>query len=126
MKVNSVIISSQHVVFVVCMIMPITWRYTDIYGVIICYITDHLDPTNYLLNFGIVALHELRPKVIIRFTLKNIRNNLRQSWTQLLQGETLEDLFEWSIQCCGDAQIRCVVKWYCSMNINGRFFIIEG
>ena len=74
--------------------MPITWRYIDIYGVIIHYITDHLDPTNYLLNFSIVALHELRPKVIIRFTLKNIRNNLRQSWTQLLQEEILEDLFD--------------------------------
>ena len=39
-------------------------------------------------------LNELRPKVIIRFTLKNIRNNLRKSWTQLLEGETLEDLFD--------------------------------
>ena len=58
------------------------------------YITDHLDPTNYLLNFSIIALHELRPKVIIRFTMKNIRNNLRKSWTQLLEGETLEDLFD--------------------------------
>ena len=76
------------------MVMPNTWRYTDLYGVIICYITNHLDPTNYLLNFGIIALHETRPKVIIRFTLKNIRNNLKQSWTQLLQGETLEDLFD--------------------------------
>ena len=56
--------------------MPISWQYTDVYGVIIRYITDHLDPTNYLLNFGIIALNELRPKVIIRFTLKNIRNNL--------------------------------------------------
>ena len=64
------------------------------YGVIIWYITDHLDPTNYLLNFSIIALHELRPKVIMRFTLKNIRNNLRKSWTQLLEGETLEDLFD--------------------------------
>ena len=53
-----------------------------------------MDPTNYLLNFGIIALHELRTKAIIRFTLKNIRNNLRQSWTQLLEGETLEDLFD--------------------------------
>ena len=94
MKVNSVIISWQYVVIVICMIMPITWRYTDVYGVIIHYITDPLDPTNYLLNFGIAALHELRPKVTIRFTLKNIRNNLRQSWTQFLQGETLEDLFD--------------------------------
>ena len=35
-----------------------------------------------------------RPRVILRFILKNIRNNLKQSWTQLLQGETLEDLFD--------------------------------
>ena len=50
------------------------------HGVIIWYITDHLDPTNYLLNFGITTLHELRPKVIIRFTLKNIRINVRKSF----------------------------------------------
>ena len=74
--------------------MPISWWYTDVYGVIIRYITDHLDLTNYLLNFGIIALHELRTNGIIRFTLKNIRNNLRKSWTQLLEGETLEDLFD--------------------------------
>ena len=74
--------------------MPISWWYTDVYGVIVHYITDHLDPTNYLLNFGIIALHELRPKVIIRFILKNIRNNLRKSWTQLLEGETLEEVFD--------------------------------
>ena len=47
----------------------------DVYAVIIRYITTHLDPTNYLLNFGIIALHEVRPRVIIRFTLKNTRNN---------------------------------------------------
>ena len=76
------------------MIMPISWQYTDVYGVIIYYITEYLDPTNYLLNFGIIALHELRPQVIIRFTLKNIRNNLRQSCTQFLEGETLENLFD--------------------------------
>ena len=74
--------------------MPTSWRYMDIYKVIICYITNHLDPTNYVLNFGIIALHEARPKVIIRFTLKNIRNNMKESWTQLLEGETLEDLFD--------------------------------
>ena len=55
--------------------MPNTWRYTDVYEVIIHYITNHLDPTNYGLNFGIIALHEVRPRVIIRFTLKNTRNN---------------------------------------------------
>ena len=74
--------------------MPISWRYTDVYEVIIHYITNHLDPTNYMLNFGIIALHETRPKAIIRFTLKNTRNNMKESWTQLLEGETLEDLFD--------------------------------
>ena len=73
--------------------MPISWQYTDVYGVIIWYITDHLDPTNYLLNVGIITLNELRPKAI-RFTLKNIRNNLRKSWSQLIEGETLGDLFD--------------------------------
>ena len=76
------------------MIMPNTWRYTDVYEVIIRYITNHLDPTNYVLNFGIIALHEVRPRVIIRFTLKNTRNNRKMSWTQLLGGETLEELCE--------------------------------
>ena len=74
--------------------MPNTWRYTDVYAVIIRYITTHLDPTNYLLNFGIIALHEVSPRVIIRFTLKNIRNNRKQTWTQLIAGETLDELFE--------------------------------
>ena len=71
--------------------MPKTWRYTDVYEVIICYITNHLDPTNYGLNFGIIVLHEVRPRVIIRFTLKNTRNNRKKSWTQLLAGETLKE-----------------------------------
>ena len=74
--------------------MPNTWRYTDVYDVIICYITNHADPTNYMLNFGIIALHEVRPRVIVRFTLKNSRNNRKISWTQLLAGETLEDLYD--------------------------------
>ena len=74
--------------------MPNTWRYMDVYEVIIRYITNHLDPTNYVLNFGIIALHEVRPRVIIRFTLKNTRNNRKQSWTQLIAGETLEELFD--------------------------------
>ena len=47
-----------------------------------------------MLNFGIIALHEVRPRVIIRFTLKNTRNNRKQTWTQLIAGETLDELFE--------------------------------
>ena len=66
----------------------------DVYAVIIRYITTHLDPTNYMPNFGIIALHEVSPRVIIRFTLKNTRNNRKQMWTQLIAGETLDELFE--------------------------------
>ena len=61
---------------------------------IIQHIADHLDPINYLLNFGILAINELHPKVIIRFTFKNISNNLSKSWTQIIEGKTLEDLFD--------------------------------
>ena len=74
--------------------MSISCWYTDIYGIIIQYITDHLDPTNYLLNFGIIAINELCPKVIIRFTLKNIRNNLSKGWTLTIEGKMLQDLFD--------------------------------
>ena len=76
------------------MIMPNTWRYMDVYAVIIHYITNNIDPTNYVLNFGIITLHEVRPRVIIRFTLKNTRNNRKQTWTQLIAGETLAELFD--------------------------------
>ena len=76
------------------MIMPNTWRYMDVYAVIIRYITTHLDLTNYILNFGIIALHEVNPRVIVRFTLKNNRNNRKHMWTQLIAGETLDELFE--------------------------------
>ena len=74
------------------MIMPISWWYTDVYGVIIWYITDHLDPTKYLLNFGIIVLNELRPKVIIRLNLKKILGTTSERVGQ--EGETLEDLFD--------------------------------
>ena len=74
--------------------MPNISRYMDFYDIIIHYITTHLDPTNYMLNFGIIALHEVRPGVIIRFTLKNTRNNRKQTWTLLIAGETLDELFE--------------------------------
>ena len=102
--------------------MPISWQYTDVYGVIIWYITEHLDPTNYLLNFGVVALHELRPKVILRFTLKNIRNNLRHCWTQLLEGETLEELFDDMYETIEAHKLKCLVKLLLGVKINNTYY----
>ena len=31
---------------------------------------------------------------MVRFTLKNVQNNLSKGWTQTIDGETLEDLFD--------------------------------
>ena len=31
---------------------------------------------------------------MVRFTLKNVRNNLSKGWTQTIEGETLKDLFD--------------------------------
>ena len=76
------------------MMMPVTWWYTDIYGVIIRYIGDNLDPTSFLPNYEVIAIKEIHPKVLVRFTLKNIRYNLSKGLTQTIGGETLEDLFD--------------------------------
>ena len=48
----------------------------------------------FLLNFGVIAINEIHPKVMVRFTLKNVRNNLSKGWTQTIEGETLKDLFD--------------------------------
>ena len=85
--------------------MPSTLRYTDVDAVIIRYITTHLDPTNYLLNFGIIALHDVNPRVIVRFTLKNIRNNRKHTWTQLIAGATLDELFEYVFEVVEDNKL---------------------
>ena len=92
--------------------MPISWWYTDVYGVIIHYITEHLDPTNFLLNFGIIALHELRPKVILRFTLKNITKQSQTKLDPLLEGEILEDLFDGVYGAVEKHKIDVWWNWY--------------
>ena len=46
----------------------------------------------FLINFRVIAINEIHPKVMVRFTLKNVRNNLSKEWTQTIEGGTLEDL----------------------------------
>ena len=71
-------------------------QYLEIYGCLCSHypLYYYSFRSYYVLNFGIIALHEVRPRVIIRFTLKNTRNNRKQTWTQLIAGETLDELFE--------------------------------
>ena len=89
--------------------MPVTWRYAGIYGVIIQYIADNLDPTSFLLNFGVIAINEIHPKVLVRFTLKNVTNNLSKGWTQTKKGKTLEDLSDSVYAAVEPQEILCLV-----------------
>ena len=46
--------------------------------------------TNSVLNFGIIALHEVNPRVIIRFLLKNTRNDLFDNVFGVIKDNKLE------------------------------------
>ena len=51
------------------------WTYTDIYKAIIKYIDTDLRNTDYVLNFGIVAIATQSPRASVKFCLKNIQTN---------------------------------------------------
>ena len=53
--------------------MPNTWSYMDVYDIIIHYITNCADPTNYMLNFGIIALHESQTQSNCKVYIKRIQ-----------------------------------------------------
>ena len=65
------------------------WTYTDIYKAIIKYINTDLRNTDYILNFGVVAIAIQSPQASIKFCLKNIQTNKQKRWTLLLTGETI-------------------------------------
>ena len=65
------------------------WTYTNIYKAIIKYIDADLHNTDYILNFGIVAIATQSPRASVKFCLKNIQTNKQKQWTLLLTGETI-------------------------------------
>ena len=65
------------------------WTYTDIYKAIMKYIDTDLRNTDYVLNFGIVAIATQSPRVSVKFCLKNIQTNKQKHWTLILTGETI-------------------------------------
>ena len=65
------------------------WTYTDIYKVIIKYIDTNLRNTDYILNFGVVAIATQFPQASVKFCLKDIQTNKQKRWTLLLTGETI-------------------------------------
>ena len=44
------------------------------------------------LNWGIVAIAELTPRIIICFTLQNVNTNRSKMWTSVLIGKTMAKL----------------------------------
>ena len=65
------------------------WTYTDIYKAIIKYIDTDLCNTDYVLNFGVVAIATQSAQVSIKFCLKNIQTNKQKCWALILTGETI-------------------------------------
>ena len=63
--------------------------YTDIFKTIIKYIDTDLQNTDYVLNFGVVAIATQSPRASVKFCLKNVQMNKQKCWTLLLMGETL-------------------------------------
>ena len=68
------------------------WTYTDIYKSIVRFIDSDLRNTDYVLNFGGVAIATQSPRVSVKFCLRNIQTNKQKRWTLLLYGETLKEL----------------------------------
>ena len=65
------------------------WTYTDIYKAIIKYIDTDLCNTDYVLNFGVVAIATQSTRVSVKFCLKNIQTNKQKRMTFILTGETI-------------------------------------
>ena len=48
-----------------------------------------LHNTDYVLNFGVVAIATQSPRASVKFCLKNIQTNKQKCWTLILTGETI-------------------------------------
>ena len=68
------------------------WSYTDVYCAPIDYVIQDLKDGTYKLNWGIVAIAELTPRVIVHFTLSNVNTNHSKMWTTVLVGKTIAQL----------------------------------
>ena len=68
------------------------WSYTDVYKALVDYVTQDLKDRTFKLNWGIVAIAALTPRVIVCFTLRNVHNNHSKMWTTVLVGETMAHL----------------------------------
>ena len=68
------------------------WSCTDVYHALIDYVIQDLKDGTYKLNWGIVAIAELTPRVIVHFAVRNVNTNQSKMWTTVLVGETMAQL----------------------------------
>ena len=68
------------------------WTYTDVYRTLVDYVTQDMKYGNYKLNWGIITIAAIMPRVIVRFTLKNVHTNRSKIWTIFIVGETMAHL----------------------------------
>ena len=68
------------------------WTYIDIYKAKVKYIDTDLRNTDYVLNFGVVAIASQSPRASVKFCLKYIQTNKQKRWTLLLMGKTILEL----------------------------------
>ena len=68
------------------------WMFTDVYRALVDYVVKDLRDGTYKLNWGIVAIAQTSPQAIVRFTLRNVKNNKSKRWTAVIMGETMTQL----------------------------------
>ena len=64
----------------------------QIYKATVKYIDTDLRNTDYVLNFGVVAIATQSQRASVKFCLKNIQTNKQKRWTLLLTGQTILEL----------------------------------
>ena len=65
------------------------WSYTNVHHSWVGYVSQDLKDGAFKLNWGIVAIAELTPRVSVCFTLQNVHNNHSKTCTSVLVGEMM-------------------------------------
>ena len=68
------------------------WSYTDVYCSLVYDVSQDLRDGAFKMNWGIMPIAELMPRVIIHFTLQNVNTNHSKTWTTVLVEETMAQL----------------------------------
>ena len=68
------------------------WEYDDIYWAVATFINQELWDTDFVLNFGVVALSTHSNQALLKFKLLNFQTSRSTCWISVKTRETLEEL----------------------------------